>query len=153
MNQTFKVKKLPHCYQLPKRATEGSIGFDAYAAINCVEFVEKGQTKLIPLGFCIELPFPTGMFVMPRSGLSIKLIGIANSPGLVDPDYRDEVIAIVENRGYKDPQTGEEIPFRIERGDRVCQLLFVNALIPELQEVEELSETDRTGGFGSTGVK
>jgi dUTP pyrophosphatase len=82
--------------------------------------------------------------VRPRSGLATRGITIPNSPGTIDSDFRLEVKVILRNEGSE--------PFRIAHGDRIAQMVIAAVARVSLAEVEELTETSRTGGFGSTGI-
>ena len=105
------------------------------------------ERRLIPTGLFISLPAGFEAQVRPRSGLAIKKgITVLNTPGTIDADYRGEVCVILANLSNEE-QT-------IENGERVCQMVIAPVLLPEIAEVEELSDTDRgEGGFGSTGKK
>lgn len=143
-----KVKRLPHaCFCLPEYETEESAALDLRAAIGDEERVslDPGIVKLIPTGLCIAIPKGYAGLVLPRSGLSCKQrIQIVNSPGLVDPDFRGELMMAMINLGRH--------PFAISRGQRLAQLLVVPAPTLTWHPVSELETTDRgTSGWGSTG--
>lgn len=154
---TVKIKKLRDNATLPVRATATAAGYDICFApefgrkyypgtvINTVK-VARGEVIKLETGLAFELPPNMAMLVLPRSGLATKQkLRPANTPGLVDSDYRGELFVALENFGEK-IQT-------IEPGDRIAQVVFINTLHPAFQEVTELSQTDRgKGGFGSTGV-
>ena len=130
---------------LPQYATENSAGMDLCAALDEDLVVQPGETVLVPTGFAIALPEGYEAQVRPRSGLAIKhQIGILNSPGTIDADYRGEVRVILTNFGKND--------FVIRRGDRIAQLVVAPYTRVVWEEQEFLSETTRgTGGFGHTG--
>jgi len=110
------------------------------------EFVLKGgETALIPSGFAIALPEGYEAQVRPRSGLAIKhQVGILNSPGTIDADYRGEVKVILTNFGKKD--------FIIKRGERIAQLVIARYERVAWEEKDSLDATPRgAGGFGHTG--
>lgn len=113
--------------------------------------LDPGARALIPTGLRIALPEPIDGYkaecqVRPRSGLSLKKgITVLNTPGTVDSDYRDEVGVILINHGHE--------AVWIEDGERIAQLVFGWADSCEWEEVRSLNETDRNGGFGSTGIK
>jgi len=132
---------------LPKYATEGSAGMDVYAAVEEAEIIKPGAISLIPTSIAIALQPGYECQVRSRSGLSIKHgIFALNAPGTIDSDYRGEIKIILANFGKED--------FKIERGDRIAQLVVAKYESVAWEEVENLSETDRgSGGFGSTGVK
>ena len=130
---------------LPQYATENSAGMDLCAALDEELAVQPGETVLVPTGFAIALPEGYEAQVRPRSGLAIKhQIGILNSPGTIDADYRGEVRVILTNFGKND--------FVIRRGDRIAQLVVAPYTRVVWEEQESLSETTRgVGGFGHTG--
>jgi len=104
-----------------------------------------GERQLISTGISIALPTGCAAFVQPRSGLALKHgLGIVNSPGLIDSHYRGEIKVIAINY---DPNE----PIRIERGDRIAQLVIQPVISARLIEVQELETTERgEGGFGSS---
>jgi len=130
---------------LPAYATDGSSGMDIYAAVENETIVKPGETVLIPSGFHIEVPKGYDAQVRPRSGLAIKHgIGILNSPGTIDSDYRGEVKIILTNFGKED--------FIVRRSDRIAQLVISPVVRAEWVEVKEVEQTSRgPGGFGHTG--
>jgi dUTP pyrophosphatase len=130
---------------LPSYATEGSSGMDVYAAIATEQRIGKGETVLIPTGFQIAVPPGFEAQIRPRSGLAIKHgVGVLNSPGTIDSDYRGEVKVILTNFGR------EEVV--VKRGDRIAQMVICPVTRAEWQAVESLDETSRgAGGFGHTG--
>ncbi|MGH2567096.1 MAG: dUTP diphosphatase [Bacteroidota bacterium] len=131
---------------LPHYATEGSAGMDVCAAVEGDLEIAPGETSLVPSGFSLELPLGYEAQVRPRSGLAVKYnIGILNSPGTIDSDYRGEVKIVVTNFGKE--------PFTVKRGDRIAQLVIHRYTRADWHEVEQLTETTRgDGGFGHTGV-
>lgn len=175
---TVKIKKLSDKAIMPKRATEGSVAYDVCVPEDTI--VKRGR-KVIPLGFAIELPDKTyEAKIEPRSGFSSKgmegysrrietetvvdtrLVGsvgvknveyIAALPdyfnadvivGKIDSDYRGGVGVIVNNNDTRE--------FYIKAGTRIAQMTIYRVPETEFVEVEELSETERKGGFGSTGA-
>jgi len=132
---------------IPKKATEYAACVDVYSTIDIN--LSSGETKLIPCGFCIEVPIGYEVQVRPRSGLALKNnIMILNTPGTIDADYRGEVGVILHNAS----QT-PEYSFAIKRGDRIAQIALRETIDFEFEIAEELSSTDRgAGGFGHTGV-
>ncbi len=131
---------------LPGYATDGSAGMDLCAAVDEDLMIQPGETTLVPTGFVIELPPGFEGQVRPRSGLAIKNgIGILNSPGTIDSDYRGEIKVIVTNFA--------RVPFRVRRGDRIAQLIISRYERIRWEESEEVNETQRgVGGFGHTGI-
>jgi len=125
--------------------TPHSAGMDLCAAIENELVLEKGQIALLPTGFAMALPPGFEAQIRPRSGLAVKHgIGLINSPGTIDADYRGEVKIALINLGPK--------AYRFQRGDRIAQMVIQKVYKAGLQEVEVLDETRRnTGGFGHTG--
>lgn len=131
---------------VPKVMTEGSSGFDLYAAVQESVVLMPGERKLIPTGFAFSIPIGYEGQIRPRSGLALKYgITTLNSPGTIDADYRGEVGVILINHGQQ--------PFTVHRNERIAQMVFgkvENGM--KFEVVEELEETERgTGGFGHTG--
>jgi len=143
----IKVKKLPHSegLPLPFYATEHASGMDLLAAVKEPVILKPMERALIPTGIAIEIPPGYEAQIRPRSGLAIRHgITLLNTPGTIDADYRGEIKVIVINLGSED--------FVIKRGDRIAQMVICPVVKVELQEVEELSSTERSdGSFGSTG--
>ena len=131
---------------LPAYATEGSSGMDIHAAVEDEVVLTPGETGLIPTGFTIEIPAGYEAQIRPRSGLAIKHnIGVLNSPGTIDADYRGEVKIILTNFGH--------IPFTVRRGDRIAQMVICPVVRIAWDEVRTVQKTDRgAGGFGHTGT-
>lgn len=132
---------------LPMYATSGSAGMDVCAAVISDLTIAPGDTALVPTGFRIELPQGHEAQVRPRSGLAAKHnVGILNSPGTIDSDYRGEVKVILTNFGRE--------PFTVRRGDRIAQMVVARYERVAWLEVPALEDTARgEGGFGHTGVK
>ncbi len=145
-----RVQRLPAAQglPLPASASPGSAGLDLRAAIAEGEEIvlHPGARALIPTGLVLEIPPGWEGQVRPRSGLALRHgIGLLNSPGTIDSDYRGEVGVILINLG--------ESPFPIRRGDRIAQLVFARIEPVEWEESETLAETGRgDAGFGSTGT-
>jgi dUTP pyrophosphatase len=131
---------------LPQYATEGAAGMDLYAAVTEELVVQPGETKLIPTGFSVEVPPGYEAQIRPRSGLAAKnQMGILNSPGTIDSDYRGEVKVILTNFGKN--------AFLVKRGDRIAQMVISSYAKITWNEVDSLNETRRgEGGFGHTGM-
>jgi dUTP pyrophosphatase len=132
---------------LPQYATEGSAGMDLCAAVAGDIAIQPGETVLIPTGFSIELPAGYEAQIRPRSGLAVKhQVGILNSPGTIDSDYRGEIKVILTNFGKNF--------FTVKKGDRIAQMVIGSYTKISWNEVDSLSETTRgAGGFGHTGTK
>lgn len=137
------VKKLDEKAQLPKYQTEGAACFDFVALTdNCIGYA---ATQLVRTGLAMEIPKDTVLLVFPRGGCSKKWPNyIANNVGVVDEDYRGEILIMFANN------TPDNI--FIKAGERIAQGMIVPYLRERIIEVAELSETKRAdGGFGSTG--
>ncbi len=145
---TISITRLPHGADLPLPAyeTADSAGMDIRAAVDAPVNIRPGGRALIPTGFKMALPRGYEAQIRPRSGLALKKgITLPNTPGTIDADYRGEVGIILMNMGEEN--------FRIERGDRIAQMIIAPVLQARWQEVKTLDETTRgEGGFGSTGV-
>ena len=131
---------------LPRYMTPKSAGMDICAAIEIDLVLDAGAIALIPTGFAIAVPEGFEAQIRPRSGLAVKHgIGIINSPGTIDSDYRGEVKIAVINLGEKN--------YTFRRGDRIAQMVVKRVYQARLKVVEQLDETVRnTGGFGHTGL-
>lgn len=131
---------------LPKRMSSGAAGMDVFAAVREPFPLAPGETAAIPTGFAIAVPEGYEAQVRPRSGLALKKrIGLLNSPGTIDSDYRGEVKIILTNFSAD--------PFVIERGDRIAQMVICPVVTVDWVETDDLDTTDRgAGGFGHTGV-
>jgi len=130
---------------LPKYMTDGASGMDLFSAVtDPVVILPKGFC-VIPLGIKIAVPEGFEAQIRPRSGLSAKYgIGLLNSPGTIDSDYRGEIKVILFNFG--------EEPFVVNRGDRIAQMVISPVVKADLIEYDNLDETARgEGGFGHTG--
>lgn len=141
------LRFLPHHEGLPtpRYMTEGASGLDLLAAIPAPLVLVPGKRALIPTGIQIAVPTGFEAQVRPRSGLALKNgIGLLNSPGTIDSDYRGEIQVIVFNAGDE--------PFTFERGMRIAQLVITPVVKAEFIVVDNLDATVRgTGGFGHTG--
>ncbi|MEZ3497385.1 MAG: dUTP diphosphatase [Lachnospiraceae bacterium] len=146
--ETLKIKKVHENAVIPHRATEGSAGLDLCACMDEPLTLAGGETALIPTGLAIALPSAQyGAFVFARSGLSIKHgIGLLNSVGVIDSDYRGEIKVGVINQIQE--------PYTIQPGERIAQLVVMPVSVMPVEEAADLDETERgAGGFGSTGTK
>lgn len=141
----IKTRILKENTKLPFRATEGSAGADLYACTDNDIILKSGERKLIPTGIAVEIPVGYGGFVFPRSSVALKNgIALANCVGVVDSDYRGELMIPAINHGKED--------FIIKNGDRIAQLVIMPVDNTEYEIAEELTDTERgEGGFGSTG--
>jgi dUTP pyrophosphatase len=125
--------------------SEQASGMDMFAHLSHNVIINPGERRLIPTGVAVAIPEGYEGQIRPRSGLAIgEGIGIVNSPGTIDSDYRGEIKIILINLG------GE--PFVVQRGARIAQLVITPVVRAELEEVGELPETQRSErGFGHTG--
>lgn len=142
---TVKYMKLNKFAKEPTRGSAEAAGYDLYAATDSKCEIQPHQTVKIGTGLSIELPSGTFGAIFARSGLATKQgLRPANCVGVVDSDYRGEVIVAIHN-DTNDTQA-------IQAGDRIAQLVVLPYTSVDFDEVEKLSETDRgEGGFGSTG--
>tara|TARA_A100000164_G_C21700165_1_gene673153 strand:- start:91 stop:522 length:432 start_codon:yes stop_codon:yes gene_type:complete len=138
------IKRLSKEIPLPKYETNGSSGMDLAANIETI--IEPGDTSIIPTGLAVSIPKGFEVQVRPRSGLAAKQkLTVLNTPGTIDSDYRGEIKVILVNHGSKN--------FKIEKGDRIAQMIVCPVIIAQIVEVENLSDTKRgKDGFGSTGT-
>ncbi len=144
----IKVKRLNPGFndiELPSYSTYGSAGMDVRAAVEDKIVLKAGVVELIPTNLVVEIPEGFEVQVRPRSGLAYKHgIGILNSPGTIDSDYRGEIKIIMMNFSKED--------FIINRGDRIAQLVLSKVYHADLEENSDLLKTQRgEGGFGHTG--
>lgn len=144
---TTKIKKLNNHATIPTKGSTHAAGFDLYASIEGGEQqIAAGETVKIGTGIAVEIP--DGFFgaIFARSGIATKQgLRPANCVGVVDSDYRGEIIVALHN----DSPT----PQYVTNGERIAQLVILPYLQAELLETEDLSDTQRgTGGFGSTGT-
>ena len=139
------LKKLDSQVQIPSFKTEGSSGMDLMAFIKDPIIIEPNSSALIPTGLSVAIPNDVEIQIRPRSGLAAKSnIGVLNSPGTIDSDYRGEIKIILFNHGDK--------KFTVKNKDRVAQMVIAPILKANFEEVDKLPDTIRgIGGFGSTG--
>jgi dUTP pyrophosphatase len=144
----IKIKRLESSTDLPlpDYETEGSSGMDIRASVKDPVLMEPGEIKFIPAGIAVSIPQGYEGQIRPRSGLALKHgIGLINSPGTIDSDYRGEIAIIMINWGNKS--------YTIRRGDRVAQMIISKVHRAELVEVDDLDPTKRgDGGFGHSGI-
>lgn len=141
----MKWKRLHKEAQAPERQTPGSAGYDLCACIQEPVVLEPGDSFAFPTGLAAEIPAGCVGLVFTRSSMGVKHgITLPNSVGVIDSDYRGELIVPLRNFGDK--------PYTVQPGERIAQLVIVPVALPRLEEARELSSTQRgTGGFGSTG--
>lgn len=146
----IKIRRLEKKFSdipLPSYTTNGSAGMDIRAAVDDEIILEKGKVSLVPTNLSVEIPEGYEMQVRPRSGLALKHgIGILNSPGTIDSDYRGEIKIIMMNFSEEN--------FSIKRGERIAQLIISKVYSAKLIETDDLNDSRRgEGGFGHTGKK
>ena len=162
----MKVKKLTKTAIIPTRGSDGAAGFDLYAdsfevpenipgvfsceRANGIE-VPVGTTVKVHTGIAMAIPEGYVGLLFARSGLACKQgIRLANSVGVIDEDYRGEIVAVL----HIDANYTQSKSVELQKGQRVAQIMFVKYNPFEMEEVEDLDETARgSGGFGSTGTK
>ena len=146
IDMTLVFQKTDPRAKTPCRATEGSAGYDLFALLDQPAEIGPGCRVRIGTGIAVALPSPElAAFIYARSGLASKH-GIipANCVGVVDSDYRGEILVTLANIG--------EEPYTVAPFERIAQMVIAPVCLPELREVPELDGTLRgTGGFGSTG--
>ena len=147
---SLKIKKLHKDVKTPLYMSSGAAGFDISAYLkntnSCEIKIKSGERAIVPTGLAFEIPEGFEAQVRPRSGLAFKHgIGIMNSPGTIDADYRGEVKVCLINLGSE--------TFIVKDGDRIAQVVINEVSRFEIQLVDELTSTDRgSGGFGHTGT-
>lgn len=142
---TIAVKKLSENATLPTYGSEFAAGADLYALTEEEIIIKAGETKLVHTGIALEIPEGYAGFIYARSGLASKRgLAPANKVGVIDADYRGEVMVALHNHSQIDQS--------IMPKERIAQLVIAPFLKAEFYETEELSDTVRgEGGFGSTG--
>ncbi len=144
----IKIKRISNDFddiELPAYATSGSSGMDIRAAVKEDMIVRHGEIILVPTNLSVEIPHGYEIQVRPRSGLAIKHgIGVLNSPGTIDADYRGEIKIILFNFSKED--------FKISRGDRIAQIILSKVYLAKFIQTNDLADSSRgEGGFGHTG--
>ncbi len=139
------VKKSNPTIELPSYKTNGASGMDLMAWIDNPIILKPGRSCLVPTGISVAFPQEYEIQVRPRSGLAAKNnISVLNTPGTIDSDYRGEIKIILFNHGNED--------FIINNKDRIAQMVLTPIIKMQLEETNELPDTNRgEGGFGSTG--
>lgn len=146
MDKVLKIMKVRDAGTVPKRSTSGSAGLDLCACIDSPVTIHPGEILKMPTGIAVAPPDENYVsLIFARSGLSTKHgIGLANSVGVVDSDYRGEIIVALINQSQTD--------YEIAPNERIAQLAVMPVCCLPVSEVEELDSTLRgDGGFGSTG--
>lgn len=141
----LKRKKGCEDLPVPKYATAGSSGLDLTADVEGEAVLMPGEIKLISSGIYVSIPEGYEAEIRPRSGLALKHgIGLVNSPGTIDSDYRGLLSLIMINHGKE--------PFKIRRGDRIAQMVIKEVMKADIEVTDDLDDTVRSsGGFGHTG--
>lgn len=141
----FKRKDGCEDIPIPAYATSGSSGMDLRADVEGEVALKPGEIKLISTGIYVSIPEGYEAEIRPRSGLALKHgVSLVNTPGTIDSDYRGLLSLIMINHGKDE--------FLIRRGDRVAQMVMKEVVKANIEVVEELDETVRSGGgFGHTG--
>ena len=143
----LKIKKLEgYKGELPAYATPGAAGLDVRALLTAPVTLAPGERSLIATGLAMEIPAGHEVQVRPRSGLAIsKGLGLVNSPGTIDADYRGEIKIIVINLGQESITINDQ--------ERIAQFVVCPVVQAEIEDATDLSGTERgSGGFGSTGL-
>lgn len=143
----IRVKLLHELAKAPAYATEGAAGADLHAFCGWPVTINPGRREKVGTGIAVEIPPGYEGQVRPRSGLAAKHgVTVLNAPGTLDCDYRGEVCVLLVNLG--------SMPFVVNNGDRIAQLVLSPVTRGAFEAVDELSDTERgAGGFGSTGGK
>ena len=141
----IRVKKLSENAFLPTYGSAEAAGADIYACLDAAVTIAPGATVFIPTGLALEVPKGCAGLIYARSSLGTKRgLAPANKVGVIDSDYRGQVMVALHNHGGE-AQT-------ISHGERIAQLIITPVFTPGFTEVQELSDTARgAGGFGSTG--
>ena len=142
-----KFVKLDPKAKTPTYGTEFSAGADLYAITGGEKLIKAGETQFVSTGLSIEIPTGYVGLVYARSGLACKKgLAPANKVGVIDSDYRGEVMVALHNHSKND--------LTVNDGERIAQLVIAPYIKAEFEEATVLSSTDRGGnGFGSTGTK
>jgi dUTP pyrophosphatase len=141
----MNIKKLNNNARLPSYGSEFAAGADLYACLDEDVTIEPSQTLLIHTGLAMEIPVGLVGLIYARSGLASKKgLAPANKVGVIDSDYRGEIMVALHNHSTE--------PRTVSDGERIAQIVFAPYYAAEFNLVDELGDTTRgTGGFGSTG--
>ena len=145
MKQKVKISILRSEAVCPSYGSERAAGADLYAAISENIIIEPQKTVLVPTGIAMEIPEGFVGLIYARSGLALKKgLAPANKVGVIDSDYRGEIMVALHNHGSD--------AVEVEKGDRIAQIVLTPYLTADFEIADELSNTQRAGGgFGSTG--
>ena len=143
--ESIRVKILKQGAKLPTYGSLEAAGADLYACLEQPVIIEPGASAWISTGIALEIPRGCAGLIYARSGMACKKgLAPANKVGVIDSDYRGEVVVVLHNHGDR--------PQMVESGERIAQLVITPVLTPAYEEVKALSSSDRgAGGFGSTG--
>ena len=146
MNTYVKFKKLSETAIVPKYGSEDAVCADLYANLEGSVEIQPGETQLIKTGIAMEIPRGLAGLIYARSEMATKQgLAPANKVGVVDPDYRGEIMVALHNHS-KETRV-------VSPGERIAQIGFIPYVIGKFIEVDELDDTTRgAGGFGSTGT-
>lgn len=151
-SKSLLIKRKHPDAKLPYRGTENSVGLDLYACLIAdsgrpnTMLIPPKTTRGVPTGLIVAPPEGYALFVCSRSGLAKEhSLFVTNAPGVIDPDYRGEVMVLLYNGGHE--------AYYVRHGDRVGQLIALPALIMTMLEMDNLPLNTSRGekGFGSTG--
>jgi dUTP pyrophosphatase len=141
----IKIKKLNKDAILPHYEHKGDAGMDVYSAED--KMIKAGEKEIISTGLAFEIPEGYEIQVRPKSGLSLRHgLTLPNAPGTLDSGYRGELKVVVLNLSDKN--------YKVEKGKKIAQLILAKYEKADIEETEELSESERgSKGFGSTGLE
>ena len=143
--EKIRIKKLHSNAVIPTYGSLEAAGADIYACLDAAVTIPAGKTVFIPTGLAMEVPRGCAGLIYARSSMGSKRgLAPANKVGVIDSDYRGQVMVALHNHSQEDQV--------VNPGERVAQLIITPVFTPGFREVDDLSETDRgSGGFGSTG--
>jgi len=143
--EAIRVKRIKDNAIMPTYGSAEAAGADLYACLSEPVSIQPGESVFIPTGLAMEIPNGYAGLIYARSGLACKRgLAPANKVGVVDSDYRGEFMIVLHNHG--------SVPQTIDHGERIAQLVITPVFTPGFTEVEDLTDTERSGGgFGSTG--
>lgn len=143
--EKIRIKKLHPNAVIPTYGSLEAAGADIYACLDAAVAIPAGKTVFIPTGLAMEVPRGCAGLIYARSSMGSKRgLAPANKVGVIDSDYRGQVMVALHNHSQEDQV--------VNPGERVAQLIITPVFTPGFREVDDLSETDRgSGGFGSTG--
>lgn len=141
----IRVKRLDPKAKLPTYGSSAAAGADLYACLSEPVTIGPGESGWIGTGIAMEVPAGCAGLIYARSGLACKRgLAPANKVGVVDSDYRGEVVVVLHNHSA--------VPQTVEHGERIAQMVIAPVFTPPYVEVEALTDSERgVGGFGSTG--